>query len=154
MESGYSFVELANMHLVLGKCNENATDAVRSYKENFHNQSIPDRHFLSVARGLQEAGTFHGTPCDVGRHLLHVKYGERSRSSRSLMDSLQSVPARTGSSQDSVHRTREKQQLYPYRIQSVQEYVIPQDAQSVSGFFNSWLKPLSLQAFFRGRIIR
>jgi hypothetical protein len=74
IESGYSFIELADMHLVLGKCIENATDAVRKYREHYHNQRIPDRRdFLSVARGLQEAGTFHGARWDVGLHLLHVR---------------------------------------------------------------------------------
>jgi hypothetical protein len=34
MESDYSFIQLAHMHLVLGECNGNAADFVRKYKEN------------------------------------------------------------------------------------------------------------------------
>jgi hypothetical protein len=68
-----------------GTCNGNSTDAVRRYRENF----------LSVVRGLQEAGTFPVTRWDVGRHVLHAKYGQKSRSASM-------APARTGTSQASV----------------------------------------------------
>jgi hypothetical protein len=55
----------------------------------FHNQRVPDdRNFLSVGRGLQETGTFHGTRWDVGLHVPYVKYEWKTRSWRSLKDSL------------------------------------------------------------------
>jgi hypothetical protein len=76
MESSYSFIESVENHLVLGKRNGNATDAVRRRRENFHSQRIPDRRrFLSAVRELQEAGIFYGTRWDIGRLVLHVKYG-------------------------------------------------------------------------------
>jgi hypothetical protein len=48
MDSSYSFIELADKHLLLGYCNGNATD-VKRYKEKNPNQKRPNCHtFLSV----------------------------------------------------------------------------------------------------------
>jgi hypothetical protein len=49
MESGYFYPELADMHLVLGEYNRNATDALRRCREKYPNQSVPsDCSLLSV----------------------------------------------------------------------------------------------------------
>jgi hypothetical protein len=37
MESHYSFPELADLHLVLGEGNENASNAIRRSREKCHN---------------------------------------------------------------------------------------------------------------------
>jgi hypothetical protein len=34
MKSGYLYIELVDVHLVLGECNGNSTDAIRRYRKN------------------------------------------------------------------------------------------------------------------------
>jgi hypothetical protein len=128
MESGHSFIKLADMHVVLGQCNGNATDAVRRYRKKYPTPRVPDRRTgLSIDRRLRETGTFHGMHWDI-RHPLAVR---NVRIEEQILDDVERQPAtitrslaaRTGNSHGSVHRTIQEQQLYSYHIQFVQESV-------------------------------
>lgn len=53
MESGYLYPELADMHLVVGEYNRNATGAVGRCREKYPNQRVPsDFTFLSISLQL------------------------------------------------------------------------------------------------------
>jgi hypothetical protein len=67
MEIGRSFIELVDMHPVVGECSRNTTDAVRIYREKCPNWRVPCHCiFLSGDHRLQETGTAHRILCDVG----------------------------------------------------------------------------------------
>jgi hypothetical protein len=91
-------------------------------------------HFLLSA---DSEGREHFRECDgmLAIEVLYAMYGWKSRSSKSLKDSLPSVPARAGTAHASVHSTLQDQQLYPYRIQSVQESVCQTMHLQVCTFF-------------------
>jgi hypothetical protein len=76
IESCYSFIELAGMHLVLGKYNGNTTDAVvmRKYRENYPNRRVPNcSAFLSVDCRLRKMTIFHRMgQGSVAVHVLYV----------------------------------------------------------------------------------
>lgn len=91
-ERDSSFIELTDMHFVLGEWNGKATGAVRRYRENYPSRRIPNRRtFLSVDRRLRETVTFRGMWQDVGQHIQCVMYGLKSRSWRSLKGILPSI---------------------------------------------------------------
>jgi hypothetical protein len=59
--TGYSFIELMLMLLMLGEYDGNIKDAVRSYREIYSNwRMLKHQTFLSVDHQLLELGTFSG----------------------------------------------------------------------------------------------
>jgi hypothetical protein len=85
---------------------------------------------LSVDRQLREMGALHGLRWDVGspRCLRNVRMEEQILEVvEESSISTRSILARTGTPHASVLHTLQGQQLYPYRLQSVQE-LAPHDA--------------------------
>ena len=65
---GFTFAELADMHLEYGAAGENARNAVRMYQSRFPNRYLPNHQtFSSLHRRLRERGTFTAIAHDNGR---------------------------------------------------------------------------------------
>jgi hypothetical protein len=63
-----TFIEHADIHLVLGECRGNSVAAVRRHAEKCPNGRVPNRRtFLCVDQPIRETGTVRRTMVDAGR---------------------------------------------------------------------------------------
>jgi hypothetical protein len=92
MGSGQSFIESADMLLVLGESSGNPTEAVRRYSENFligEYQIIMLSPLLIANSERWEYFTEHVGMLTM--YILYAMYRRKNGSSRSLQDGLPSV---------------------------------------------------------------
>jgi hypothetical protein len=79
MESGYVYSKLVDMHLVLGVCDRNDTDAVRRYKEKYPNQRVPN-HCTFMSTDCELKTCEHFMECDemLDIHIVYIMFGWKS----------------------------------------------------------------------------
>jgi hypothetical protein len=92
MKSGYSFSELADMHLVVGKCSGNLLMLLEDTEKN----TVTTEFQIVVLYFLLTAGSErwkYSMECDgmLVVHIVHVMHGWKSRSLKLLKESLPSV---------------------------------------------------------------
>lgn len=117
-----TFAELADMHLMYGLAQGNATEARNLYAIKFPGRYVPDRRsFQNVDRMLRETGklTQHrlgGRPltnANTEEEVLNAFRADPSTSLRSISGAL-------GLSTSTVWRTLNRNSMYPYHVQRVQ----------------------------------
>jgi hypothetical protein len=145
MKSGYSFIELAELHLVLEECNGKVVEAVTGYRERYLTQRVLNRRtFICVDHRLRDA------ECD-GMLVVHIVYGWKCRSSRSLEGSLPWIPDVF----KLINIPPMLQYTVDYNSQSVHE-LVPNDEPtrcvSVNEFCNTRPTRVWLQQMFSSRI--
>jgi hypothetical protein len=139
---------------MVGEFNGNAAGDVRRHIERHPNRRVPTWScffFLLTA----DSETSQGMRWDVAVHVVHVIYGQKSISSRSLEDSFRRRAARTDTSHSSLRRTLQKQQLYFYHIPSVEDVMLHDalvSAPSVNRLCNTRPETLHLQYKFLSRM--
>lgn len=119
----YSSREYADMVFVYGFCNGNGLQAVREYSQRYPNRRQPtDKIFERTFRRLQETGSVVGKT-GGGRPRWHNLENEEIIIDQVLDNphiSTRRIKSRTGLSQSFVWRTINREELYPYHLQSVQ----------------------------------
>jgi hypothetical protein len=112
MECGYSFTELADMHLGLGECSGNATDVVRRCKEMYPNGEIEVSHRTFLPADTPRGGKFSENATGRWQSVVYVVHGWKSRLSRSLKDSARLSAALTCTFYASVQHILQKAIVY------------------------------------------
>ena len=114
MEEKYGIVEYTDIHIIYGRANGNALEAVRLYAEAFPNRRHPNnRTFTRIHQRLWENGSFRHQDDHVEERVLERVDVNSGTSTRR-------VAMQEGISASSVWRIFHHQLLYPYHIQRVQ----------------------------------
>jgi hypothetical protein len=126
----FSNEEYADIIFVYGFCNGNSEAARREYQERFPGRRIPNtKTFSSVYQHLRTRGSFPTCSFSVERQVNHRVNDELcviNHIQHSPGTSTRRISYRTGLSKNKVWRILHKENLYPFRLQKVQN-LLPTD---------------------------
>lgn len=116
-----SFNELADMHLMYGLAQSNATEARRLYAQSFPNRYVPgSESFQNVDRTLREFGTLKKRTSE-GRPRVDVVTEEvLEQFERNSATSVRTVSDEIGVSKSTIWDILSRNSMYPYHVQQVQ----------------------------------
>lgn len=119
--AAYTNEEKADMHLMYGAANCDATAARRLYANRFPTRATPDRSmFERIHRQLRETGSFHAHRADTGpQRAMDHEEPILQHVANNPSTSVRAVAARCGVSRSTVQRVLSDDEQHPYHFQRV-----------------------------------